>query len=401
MDQTGTMQGNVVRESGDVSHVGGQTSRNLMGRPAYEQCASFADALERSNRMREACEEIEIPAEKVCFGIGEGGILNVQLDGLTLAPTHYFLQQVASQTNVGLALMEKLTVPTLTQALRETWDLTGPRRFLIAGGQKVRCFVGDRYERLWDHQILESIDRWLLPDGRFVPAVPTVNRSFARRNADGTMKPALFVGDRSSHFFFYSDKRDDRNGGMRAGLTVNNSEVGFRKFDFRTFTFMEMCANFLIWSPAKVREWMFRHTKGGIQEGFRAFEALERELTDNLLPLTLEALDAAKVAPYVEVVTRVDREAEKRAVRNNEDPLLVTRKEIAVRKLVRSTSLTTGQARRGVDAAFLPENNLGADPFSIFGIVQGVTDAAKDEDYQDAMVSMIEQGSGLLDLVSV
>lgn len=402
-----------------TSAVHNETARNLAYRPVYEHCSSFADAKARADRSRDECSEIQVAEADIRFDVKSRVTIDLKEDkaeGIEVVtsagsfrPTPYFLQQLASRTGVGVRIMPKLDPTTLANALAQTWDSRdedkeeGPkdtaRKLLIRNGTDVRAMTSTTYARLWDAQILDLADTWLLPEGKFIPATPTINTSFAKKTEGGEMKPALFIGDRSSHFFFYSTDRDDRNGGMRTGLTINNSEVGANVFSFNSFLFMEMCANFLIWSPKEIRQWVYRHTRGGIEEGFKRFQAVMCEITGFVADTMTEALETAKGIEFVPVTGKTSPRWTRKAAKTGEDAVVLTRDESAAQRIVRTTGLSVGQARRGVEAAKLERNNLGTDPYSLFSMVQGVTDAAKDEPMQDNAVDMIERGSNLLDLV--
>lgn len=401
------------------NHVATETSRNLSYRPEYEHCDSFADAKARADKSREECAEVDVAEAEIRFDVPSRVTIDLENDraeGIevvtsagTFRPTPYFLQQLASRTGVGVRIMPRLDPTTLANALAQTWAYRDEgkdaperemnRRLLIRGGTDVRAMTSTTYARLWDAQILDLADTWLLSEGKFVPAIPTINTSFAKKTEGGAMKPALFIGDRSSHFFFYSKDRDDRNGGMRTGLTINNSEVGANVFSFNSFAFMEMCANFLIWSPKEIRQWVYRHTRGGIDEGFKRLQAVMCEITGYVADATVEALESAKGIEFVPVTGKTSPRWTRKAAKTGEDAVTLTRDEAAAQKIVRTTGLSVGQARRGVELAKAERNNLGTDPYSLFAMVQGVTDAAKDEEMQDNAVDMIERGSNLLDLV--
>jgi len=387
-----------------------QTASQLANRPAYEHCASFDDALTKANAVRETSRELVVAPEQISYELAEDGDerrlvvkVGTPRGEKVFEATNYLMGQIGSHTGVNLKLVKHLTPETLTSALRETWKPgeTLPKEIkLLHTDTKLRAFTGTGYTRLWDAEILEALDRWLVGSGGWMAAEPTINQSWATRNPDGSMKPAMFLGDRSSHFFMYSKERDDGNGGMRTGLITNNSEVGAKSFTFSHFLFMEMCANFLIWSPKQLRTQIYKHTRNTLRHGWAAYNRLLQELSNEVNPLVMETLEAAKGQIFQRVVTP-SRDEQVKARELKMDPEIFARDEAAARKIAGKTSLTLTQARRGMVASKRDHNHLGEDPYSIFGVVQGITDAAKGEKFQDAMVDMSEAGSRLLDLVTV
>src|SRR5690606_4567040 len=140
-----------------------------------------------------------------------------------------------------------------------------------------------------------------LPDGRFVPAVPTINTDALGTNIRGNTKPALFRSDRDSFCFFYSEKRpdDDGLGGMRKGIFVHNSEVGSKAFGFGSFYFREMCSNFLIWDATQVKRRRAIH-KGSLTNVWKDFKLELIEARGEVEPLAMEAFCRASETPFVD-----------------------------------------------------------------------------------------------------
>jgi len=128
---------------------------------------------------------------------------------------------------VPMPVLERITPETRAKVLNQCFPRSKRYKVALVDGIHLRAITSDRYERVWDADVLEEVDRWLLGSG-FVPAVPTINTDDYGTNAQGNNKPALFRSDRDLFAFFYSDKDpgDDGFGGLRKGVMVFNSEVG-------------------------------------------------------------------------------------------------------------------------------------------------------------------------------
>ena len=113
----------------------------------------------------------------------------------TVRPTHYSMGQMASLARVPMAVLERLKPDTRSSVLNQCFERTRRFRIGLADGDALRAVTSDRYERVWDEELYEAIDRWLLPSG-FIPAIPTMNTDAARSNVMGNNKPSLFRSDR-------------------------------------------------------------------------------------------------------------------------------------------------------------------------------------------------------------
>jgi hypothetical protein len=217
-----------------------------------------------------------------------------------------------------------------------------------------RCITSDRYERVWDFDVIAEIERWLVPN-RFVPAKPTINTDARGTNVLGNDKPALFRSDRDSFFFFYGDKApaDDGFGGLRKGIVVFNSEVGAKSFGFSTFYFRDMCSNFLIWDVTGQTTKRARHTSA-VRDVVRDFREELMNVAPVLTTLELDAFEHARTTRFVpEGLNEADR---------------------AVQRLVKEFRMSEADALEAVSLVRTPEN---PGEFTIWGVVNGITSAAK------------------------
>lgn len=236
----------------------------LFRRPPEEQFGSFEELRIAAAEQRKRCREVECRERQVLFS--ESG--TVHLGDHAVQPTHYSLGQLAAMARVPMGLLERLKPETRASVLNQTFHRGRKHKSGLAEENSLRCINSDRYERVWDDELYEVLDRWLVPSG-FIPAVPTMG-------GGGDQKPALFRSDRDSFAFFYSteDPRDSF-GGLRKGVVVFNSEVGAKALGYSTFIFREVCGNFLIWGAEGVVEMRKRHTST-VRELYLSFDRLPR-----------------------------------------------------------------------------------------------------------------------------
>ena len=255
---------------------------------------------------------------------------------------------MASLSRVPMALLERLRPETRTTVLNQCFERGRRFKIALADGDRLRAVTSDRYERVWDAELYDAIDRWLLPSG-FIPAVPTFRTNGT--NVMGNNKPALFRSDRDSFAFFFSEEARDVFGGLRKGVMVWNSEVGAKCLGFATFIFREVCGNFLIWGAGEVVERQARHTSAA-RELFREFDQELRCIANTVSPLELRLIDRAATTDFV---AKGDHAA-------------------AITRLQRDFKLPKRLAPDIVDAVFLPEN---PGELTVWGVVNGLTSVAK------------------------
>ena len=214
---------------------------------------------------------------------------------------------------------------------------------------------------MFDADVLEEVNRWLLGSG-FIPAVPTINTDEFGTNVMGNTKPALFRSDRSCFCFFYSNKApgDDGFGGLRKGVMVWNSEVGARSIAYQTFYFRDMCANFLIWDATGIKNRRARHT-GRVKHVVREFHEDLVRISADMTTAEYDVFAKAKETRFVPHGT--DEHAD------------------VIKRLNKEFKVSEADAREIVELAYLEEN---PGDVSVWGIVNGITSAAKGHAYAES-----------------
>lgn len=336
--------------------------RELFSRPPEEHYASFESVRGDALAQKQRCSTLDARDTSVLF-LPDGE--TVGFGDATLRLTHYSLAQLASMARVPMPLLERLDVPTRTSVLNQTFPRNRRYRTALVDGDRLRCVTSDRYERVWDFDVLSEVERWLLPNG-FVPARPTIRTDARGTIVLGNAKPALFRSDRDSFFFFYGDKEpgDDGFGGLRKGIVVFNSEVGAKSFGFSTFYFREMCANFLIWDATGMTTRRARHT-GAVKHVVREFREDLQEVGAVLTTAELDAFEVARTTRFV--------------------PEGPSEREEMVRRLVREFRMPEADALEVADLVLAPEN---PGEFTVWGVVNGITSAAKGRAYAEGRTAL-------------
>ncbi|MEI2658843.1 MAG: hypothetical protein V9G11_01405 [Bifidobacterium adolescentis] len=115
-------------------------------------------------------------------------------------------------------------------------EISSERKLLIeaneSDGFDVRAMNGARYERLWDDEVLNEVERHLLPNG-WVPAYPTFNIDPA--TPVDKREKALIRTDRYSFSFYFTEPKfkagdgfsDQKVSGMQGSAGIAAAQ-GFR-----------------------------------------------------------------------------------------------------------------------------------------------------------------------------
>lgn len=341
-------------------------SSQLASRPDEEHFPDFASLLADARASRDQSTDIHVDDERVLFT--ESGVDVGLPDNAVL--TRYALEQAAILSGVPVNVLPKLSRKTAAQVLNETFprDHNGEdaRRWLVRnrdGQINVRAVLTQQYRRIWDAEVLEAVERWILADSvGWTPAMPEINTDTEGTNIKGNRKPALFRSDRDSFAFFMSPRESDGGdfGGLRRGVYVYNSEVGARSFGFSTFYFRGMCANFLIWDATQVKERKVRH----VGEARLAFDELVQYLKEQspvLSDAELQRFRKAQATPFRLAPATTATE---------------TWEDRAELKLRGTYKLTEAQAHGAVESMTLPENE-GTNAGSIWAVVNGLTSYSK------------------------
>ena len=242
------------------------------------------------------------------------------------------------------------------------------------GQAVVRAVVSQAYERVWDIDLLDIVDRWAIGSG-FKPAVPTINQWIQEKDGG---KPALFRSDRDMYTFFYTDRDNGSNqdfGGLRKGLVVMNSEVGASSLVIDEFIFREVCGNFLIWGMTQ-REVRMKPHIGEIQLFVDQFEQ-ELKVKSGTIEITQLEWD------------RIEKASKKQFARTPEE---------ANTRLRKMLDLTVEQALRSV--ALAQNSEAGAGDLSFWSVANGVTATAKEQPFADQQIELSRKAGKLLNAVA-
>ncbi|CAG0999311.1 hypothetical protein PLCT2_02969 [Planctomycetaceae bacterium] len=337
---------------------------------APEDCKfmSLAEMRRDADEQRKRSIEIQGSSAEMLFATRDGqDYLALGHDDFAL--TNFAYKQLARNIGLPIETVARLKPETRVRVFNELWQVNRNEgkhemQFLaekIDGKLLLRAVTDTRYTRLWDSEVLETIDNTLVKAG-WVPAHPTFNYDLS---IPVEQRPkALIRTDRYSFAFLFTQPSPANNagfggqaqpvdndglGGLRKGMMVWNSETSHKSFGWSQFVFRNVCGNFLIWGMKDGKTKRARHV-GVVREAFEVFAQDCRELAAELTEQEMDQLTKAKHIEYAK-----DDEA-------------------AIKRL-NYAGVSLGAAKAGVEAAKLEVN--GGD-LSIWSVVNGLTFHAKE-----------------------
>ena len=387
-------------------------NRMMFHAPDEAKFRTFADLRAHASSQRARSKEVEVDLSKFLFAHKDGRDY-VYVDDYNFRLTNLFYKQVSNEAGVRIEVLEQLKPSTRINVLNELWEpwrngrkdvqgnaISSERKLLIeaneSDGFDVRAMNGARYERLWDDEVLNEVERHLLPNG-WVPAYPTFNIDPA--TPVEKREKALIRTDRYSFSFYFTEPKfkagegfsnqkatgmtgsadiakaqgfaeprdTDGLGGLRKGLMVYNGETGHKSFGWQMFLFRNVCCNFNIWDLSEGRTKRVRHTKS-VRDAFEVFKEDCKNLSGALSDQEYSFLTKASKTVFA-----------------NED-------EDAIKRLNR-LGVTNSNARAGVEAAHL---DINGGNLTVWSVVNGLTWHAKELDNEDDRVALSVQAGDVL-----
>lgn len=292
-------------------------------------------------------------------------------------PTNWAFTQLAQLGGAPAAYLRKL--PGQLAAINLQWGVEHIAQrddalFLAQsnGEHRLRSITSTSYGRIWDHQVVEAVER-VNEDNRWqVPAA-----SYATSNPKRAT--TLYASDRDVFIFLVDPKNPVEVPGekdpMFRGFYIWNSEVGSATFGITTFLYRYVCDNRIIWGATDVKELTIRHT-GGAPERFR-YEGAKylRRYADESTALLVEGVKKAKAfEPEIDKSMKADE---------------------GMAAWLQKRGFSKSQAKASVESANAEEGRAR----SLWEIVNGVTAYARSVPYANERVELEEKAGALMKLV--
>jgi hypothetical protein len=257
-----------------------------------------------------------------------------------------------------------------------------------AGGMSLHALVSDKYRRVWNHEVLETLValREAAPQWTF----PIAHRSAARVSGTGAGTaswgtdsgrelPVCYASDHDMFVFLTDQQNTIEVGGTRyfRGFFVENSEVGAASFRVTMFLFDAVCCNVIVWGVTQVREITMRHV-GSIREAVLGPASAVR----------------AALASYTNRPASEDQARIATAMRT----LVADTREATITTLLGRR--ISGLTETALDAAYtiVEQTPRYGDPRSVWGIVNGLTEYSQRGDHADARIALDRAAGKVLEI---
>jgi hypothetical protein len=266
-------------------------------RPPDQRFSSLEDLHDAATSHRLQARTATVRTEDLRVEPVDGAVQLVGRTGNPAHLTHWSFGQLASMAgapaNYLRALPATLAVQNINHGIKNVTKR--PEHHLLLrenGGFHVRAFTSDRYTRIWNCDITQRLLRlpecWVVP-----PARPSFEGQEGTRPAttqdvmaasdfglsirvgDDIAPSGLYCSDEDMFVFMVDESHRLQDGGVARGFFVSNSEVGKMSFSIKTFYYVTVCGNHIVWDVKDVREIRLRHV-GDVDD--RAFRELEIEL---------------------------------------------------------------------------------------------------------------------------
>jgi len=232
------------------------------------------------------------------------------------------------------------------------------------GDTTLRAITSGKYARLWDAEVVDAVQR-LAGDFR-QPLCYKDGQWGAEKVPSG-----LYASDRDMFAFLINEDAKVEVGGecLGRGFYAWNSEVGSKTYGFATFLYRYVCGNSIIWGADRVFQARIRHVGGGARNALR-----------DLFPRAIDALRKGNVE-------RSEIEAIRDAIK---DRAAQTPDE--AREYLSDKGFARSEVTGGVDAAIREER----DPFTRWGLCQGLTAFARGYPHIDQRVDLERRAAAVL-----
>lgn len=384
-----------------------QASHQWANRPADERFWTLQELYAATQAHRENARAKTILYRQLQCQDVAGDLALVGPEGNSATLTHYAFGQLSARMGAPADYLRSLPAPMATECVNyglqrigaDENDRSAQVLFDIGGARPVvRCVTSEKYQRIWNFEIVER----LLPLAEFgwqVPPARPSGHSEATRPAteadilrlsqsnglavkvgDPIAPAGLYASDRDMFAFLVNESAiidDGSEGGLARGFFVSNSEVGDASLKLTRFLYRAVCGNHIVWGAEQVSEISIRHIGNAGDRFGREFVAELRKYSDSSTADDTQRISQAKSFK------------------------LGGTKEEILDSLFGMKRL--GLSRKALEASYTyaerenAENRTG-DPHSAWGFAGGITRLAQESTYASERVKLDRAAGKVLEM---
>lgn len=347
-------------------------------RPMDERFLTIEALHERVKARRVSSSVMDVALDSMQVQPTDGGeIALLDRDGEGGALSHFAFSQLCQRAGAPAGYLR--TLPASLAVMPLQWSLEtheagsdeGNDAKLLArtnGHRTIAAVTSPTYGRIWDDDVVSAIrarvdlTQWVVPAASY-------------SKTDPKRATTLYASDRDVFVFLVNEehKIEAKGESLNRGFYVYNSEVGSATFGLATFLYDRICDNRIIWGQKDFRELKIRHTSGGPHRFITQAAPQLKAYLDSSTAGIASTIQAAKA-----------RE--------------IGKDQKSVVEWMRARGFTAPQAKAAYTAA--EKDPRGYNPRSIWGLVQGATDAAHEIGNADARTDIERKAGDLLDIVA-
>lgn len=384
-----------------------KASRQWAERPPDERFASLGDLDHACAGYRATAATASVPWGKL-YVVTEGE--DVVIQGPSENParlTHWAFGQLCARAEAPASYLRELpadlAATCLTHGLAQRGaadaDDQAPASLMFHrdnGLLLCRAITSDRYTRIWNSDVTKRLLHLEAEGWRVPPARPARENQLGTRPAtevdvlalrgpssltisvgDPIAPAGLYASDHDMFAFLVNESRTlsaGPNDTLGRGFFVWNSEVGAASFGIMTFLYRYVCGNHIVWGASNVTELRVRHIGEADARAMRELGAELRRYAD-----TSASEDEQRIAHARSFKLGKDKDAVLDAI---------FRLRVA------------GLTRKATEAAILSTSTHfeDGDPYSAWGVAQGLTRVSQDLAYADDRVTLDRAAGKILQL---
>lgn len=349
--------------------------RQWARRPADERFHSLGVLAAALHERRELSRETAALAGETRVACDDRGELYLESRGARYRFTNWSFDQLCERASAPTRFMMALRPETAALVLNERLPDESPGKLFSmdhGNGAILRAVTSHRYGRIWDADVVEAVRR-------VVEDNPRWHNPPECHPVTGETRPGgLYAGDRDI-FLFLIDGGSVYEEGPRAvlhrGLIITNSEVGNSRLTLMTFPFNVVCGNHIVYGAQEINLLGLRHDHSG-PERFR----------NQFVPALVRFMNGAV---DVGVVRRAQQVGLRALPRLGHHEALDAD---WMKDLARTYGFSLAEVHSAMEHAVREEGKCN----TVWDLVQGMTERARENPYQDTRLELEWRAARLL-----
>jgi hypothetical protein len=379
-------------------------SNQWANRPADERFWNLQDMLDATRAYRERARTASITYRQLRCEDTAGDLAIIGPTGARATLTHYAFGQLAQDVKAPADYLRSLPATMARDCINlGLQNLPQERTAALLFDQQgaelsARCVTSDKYQRIWNSEIVERLLPLVEYGWQIPPARPSANgvdtrpateadilrlsqsNGLAIKVGDPIAAAGLYASDRDMFAFLVNESariEDGSEGGLARGFFVSNSEVGNASLKVTRFLYRSVCGNHIVWGAENVSEISIRHIGDAGARFGREFVAELRRYSDQSTGDDQERISKAKTC------------------------ILGGTKEEILDKLFGMKRLAL--SRKALESAYTfaeresAENRTGS-PHSAWGFAGGLTRLAQDSTYASERTKLDRAAGKVLEM---